>query len=38
MASGPEAPNEMRAEVRRQLYGVIIWAAAFAFVEAAVIV
>ncbi len=34
--SGPV--NEMRAEVRRQLYGVIVWAAAFAFVEAAVVV
>jgi hypothetical protein len=28
----------MREEVRRQLYGVIIWAVAFAFVEAAVVV
>ena len=33
-----EPANEMREEVRRQLYGVIIWAVAFAFVEAAVVV
>lgn len=34
----PAPLNEMRAEVRRQIYVVIIWAAAFALVEAAVVV
>ncbi len=38
LSSGPEKTNELRAEDSRQHYGDNIWAVAFAFVEAAVVV